>query len=241
MRANFFPVSGAARLRGRFATHCSSCVQFVFPSNRALALSQGGSLLFMLAHTSTRAIRPLRRRSSALNVALCRALQLAQTCVNCASYSCICAALLLAPNSSAGAQERIDVTGPERRAASRDHDGATSVVTGAALHAPGTTVGDVLRAETGASVVETGGFGALATVALRASSTAQVPVYLAGIRLNDELTGVANLSLAPLWLLSRIEVYRGSAPLEALPSAIGGAVYLDIEPPRGTRAFQRGG
>ena len=42
----------------------------------------------------------------------------------------------------------------------------------------------------------------------RGATSAQTPIYLAGVRLNDELTGTVDLSSLPLWMLHRIEANR---------------------------------
>lgn len=115
---------------------------------------------------------------------------------------------------------------------SRDDEAASSTIRGERLVAPGMTASELLRTETGVTVNESGGFGALSTVQIRGATSAQTPVYLAGIRLNDDLTGGADLSLVPLWLISRVEIYRGNAPLEAQPGGIGGAVFFDPIRPR---------
>jgi vitamin B12 transporter len=142
----------------------------------------------------------------------------------------------LRPVHAQGAPEIVTVRGAELERGHRDADSAGSVVRGARMRAPGTTAADVLRAETGVTVNETGGYGALSTVQVRGSSSAQVPVYLAGIRLNDDVTGAADLSLVPTWLLARAEIYRGAAPFSADPWGLGGAVFFEPLAPNGTHA-----
>jgi iron complex outermembrane receptor protein len=121
----------------------------------------------------------------------------------------------------------------------RDESVAGSVVRREKLEAPGLAAADVLRRETGVEVVQYGGFGAPATASIRGATAAQTPVYLAGIRLNDEVGGSADLSQVPLWLIDRVEIYRGNAPLYADEFGIGGAILF--EPPRPRRdAFGAG-
>jgi vitamin B12 transporter len=139
--------------------------------------------------------------------------------------------LALAP-CLAEAQEDVRVRGEALERGSRDRDSAGSVIRGARLRAPGSTASDVLRSETGVSVSETGGHGALSTAQIRGATSAQTPVHLAGIRLNDDLTGSADLSLVPLWLISRVEVYRGNAPIAADPWGIGGAIFFEPRRPQ---------
>jgi iron complex outermembrane receptor protein len=134
------------------------------------------------------------------------------------------------------APETVHVQGESTGRASRDDFAASAVLRGSALAAPGLGAQELLRGETGVASQDTGGYGSLSTASVRGSSAAQLPVFLAGVRVNDDLTGVADLSLVPLWLLSRVEIYRGNAPLEADPWGIGGAVFFEPRRPRGTEA-----
>lgn len=110
------------------------------------------------------------------------------------------------------------------------------VVSGDALRSPGLQTVDVLRASPGVQVTQTGGFGAPATASLRGATAAQTPVYFAGIRLNDEVGGAANLADVPLFFLDRVEVYRSHAPLVADRLGIGGAIFLEPKRPRAEEA-----
>ncbi len=103
------------------------------------------------------------------------------------------------------------------------------------LARPGANAAAILSHVPGVQVSETGGGAELATASVRGATSAQTPVYLAGIRLNDDLTGTADLSLVPLWMLSRAEVYRGNAPADADRLGIGGALYFEPKVPRSTR------
>ena len=116
---------------------------------------------------------------------------------------------------------------------SRDATVAGSVVTRDRLVGPGLEAQDVLRAEPGVVVTESGGFGAPATAAIRGATAVDTPVYLAGVRLNDDVGGTADLSLVPLWLIDRIEVYRGNAPLDADRLGPGGAIFFEPRRPSG--------
>lgn len=95
------------------------------------------------------------------------------------------------------------------------------------LEAPGAGAADILRRVPGLSVADTGGVGAPATASLRGATAAQTPVYLGGVRLNDEVGGAVDLGTLPLWLLERVEVYRGHAPMQADRLGIGGAIFLE--------------
>ena len=117
--------------------------------------------------------------------------------------------------------------------APKDQGVAGSVITRDRLVGPGLEAQDVLRTQPGVAVTESGGFGAPATAAVRGATAADTPVYLAGVRLNDDVGGSADLSLVPLWLLHRVEIYRSNAPLEGDQLGIGGAIFF--EPRRPTK------
>ena len=110
------------------------------------------------------------------------------------------------------------------------------MIRGERLKAPGATTAALLAEVPGVQVARTGGPSDLATASIRGATSAETPVYLAGVRLNDDITGTADLSLVPLWMINRIEVYRSGAPLEADRLGIGGAIFLEPTLPRGTRA-----
>ncbi len=84
-------------------------------------------------------------------------------------------------------------------------------------------------------LARTGSSSDLSTASLRGATSAQTPVYLAGIRINDDLTGTADLSTVPLWMLDRVEVFRGSVPIDADRFGIGGAIFFEPRLPRRTR------
>ena len=131
--------------------------------------------------------------------------------------------------------EEVRVAGPPVRdpVGAKDEGVASSVVTRDRLAGPGLEAADVLRSQPGVAVTESGGYGAPATAAIRGATAADTPVYLAGVRLNDDVGGTADLSMVPLWLIDRVEVYRGNAPLEADQLGPGGAIFF--EPRRPTK------
>lgn len=118
--------------------------------------------------------------------------------------------------------------------ASRDPDVASYVVRGEDLKRPGATAVEVIAASPGVEPSRSGAGSDFATVSIRGAPSAQLPVYLAGIRLNDDVTGAADLSTIPLFFLDRIEVYRGNAPSDADRLGIGGALFFEPRLPRGT-------
>lgn len=140
-----------------------------------------------------------------------------------------------APPGAGPAVEEVQVRGEALRdpVGLRDASVAGSLVTREALVGPGLEAQDVLRTQPGVTVTESGAFGAPATAAIRGATAEDTPVYLAGVRLNDDVGGTADLSLVPLWLIDRVEIYRGNAPLDADRLAPGGAIFF--EPRRPTR------
>jgi len=100
------------------------------------------------------------------------------------------------------------------------------------LARPGANAAAVLSRVPGVQVSETGSAADLSTASVRGASSAQTPVYLAGVRLNDDLTGTADLSLIPLWMVGRAEVYRGNAPADAERLGLGGAIFFEPRMPR---------
>jgi len=97
-------------------------------------------------------------------------------------------------------------------------------------------VPEVLRSEAGVQIAEAGGLGAPATASIRGATAAQTPVYLGGVRLNDQVGGAADLSTIPLWLVERVDVYRGNAPFEADELGIGGAIFFEPRRPKRNEA-----
>ena len=116
--------------------------------------------------------------------------------------------------------------------APKDPSVAASTVRRSELEGPGRSAADVLRGEVGLTIAETGGFGAASTASIRGATAAETPVYLAGVRINDDVAGAADLSTLPLWLIDRVEIYRGNAPLEADRFGIGGAIFFEPLRPR---------
>jgi len=140
-----------------------------------------------------------------------------------------------APPARAEGEAEIVVTGQKDARPTRDPTVAASLVSTPELARPGASAAAILAHVPGVQVSATGAASDLATASVRGASSAQTPVYLAGIRLNDDITGTADLSLVPLWMLSRAEVYRGNAPADAERLGIGGAVFFEPRLPRASR------
>ena len=137
--------------------------------------------------------------------------------------------------SAAEPEAELVVTGHKSTRPAREPTLAATRVDVAQLERPGANAAAILSHVPGVQVSETGGSSDLATASVRGATSAQTPVYLAGVRLNDDLTGTADLSLIPLWMLGRAEVYRGNAPADADRLGIGGAIYFEPRLPRNNR------
>jgi iron complex outermembrane receptor protein len=118
------------------------------------------------------------------------------------------------------------------KAPAKDSSVAGTVIVRERLQSAGVQAADVLRTQPGVQVTETGAFGAPSTVSVRGATAADTPIYLAGVRLNDDVGGTTDLSVVPLWLIERIEVYRGNAPLEADRLSPGGAIFFEPRRPK---------
>jgi iron complex outermembrane receptor protein len=132
---------------------------------------------------------------------------------------------------------RVDVPGDRRSRAPSPSDlsAASSVVRGGELKTPGADAADVLSTIPGVQVKRTGSSDDPATASVRGASGAQLPVYLAGVRINDDVSGGADLSTLSLWMMDRVEVFRGASPERADRLGIAGAVFFEPKLPRATR------
>ena len=101
-----------------------------------------------------------------------------------------------------------------------------SVIEAERLRNSFTSLPEVLEQEVGVQTRSTGGAGSFSSVVLRGASSEQVVIYLDGVPLNDASGGAVDLSLILLENIERIEVYRGSTPLELGDPSIGGAVNI---------------
>jgi iron complex outermembrane receptor protein len=151
---------------------------------------------------------------------------------------CLLFALCASVSSIARAQQRTNntdddtfgatanVAAPVTARVSEDATAAgTTVTAGGRAHAL-ESVPEALSEVPGAQVQSQGGYGAPATVALRSGQASHVSVLLDEIPLDTPDTGAFDLSLLPLGLLERVEVYRGGAPAWLGDGAIGGVVRL---------------
>jgi vitamin B12 transporter len=146
------------------------------------------------------------------------------------------------PRAQESGPVEVEVRGsrPPATSARKDPSVAGSTLEREELEPPGLSAPAALRTQVGVTVTETGGLGAAATASVRGATAAQTPVYLAGVRINDDVGGAADLSTVPLFLVDRVEIYRGNAPLEADRLGIGGAVFFEPIRPSSS-AFGVGG
>lgn len=124
------------------------------------------------------------------------------------------------------------VHGSRSPGSSNEPELSVGSVSGEALREPGADAGDVLSRAPGVQVTRTGSSADLVTVSIRGAEASQVPVYLAGIRINDDTTGVADLSRLPLWMIHRVQVYRGASPLQASRGGMSGALFFEPTLPK---------
>jgi vitamin B12 transporter len=133
-----------------------------------------------------------------------------------------------------GAQEtpryelgEITVTAARAPAPRSETPPAVSVVTAEEIAARGAkTVADAIEAVAGLSLNDKGPDGAQVAVSIRGSTTNQVLVLVDGVRVNDALSGMADLSRIPAESIERIEVMRGGASSLYGGDAVGGVVNI---------------
>jgi vitamin B12 transporter len=118
---------------------------------------------------------------------------------------------------------------------------ASTLVMGETLHRAGESASDVLARVPGVQVSHAGAASDLSTASIRGSDSAQLPVYVAGIRINDDVSGSADLSTVPIWMIDRVEVFRGNAPEAADRLGMGGAIFFWPREPRAVRVGASGG
>lgn len=109
------------------------------------------------------------------------------------------------------------------------------------LDTPGATLASSLATVPGVQVQRSGGDADVALARVRGGRSAQTPLFLAGIRLDDELTGAIDLSTLPPTMLHRATVYRGHAPRRGDALGIGGAIWLEPRLPRSAEATMTAG
>lgn len=141
----------------------------------------------------------------------------------------VAAPLRAEPGPEVGVEVRDE---PLDRASRAEPSAAATVVRGRRLSRPGSDLPEVLAEVPGTALERRGSSADLATASLRGATSSQVPVYLGGVRINDDVTGTADLSQVPLFMLDRVEVYRGTSPEAVDRMGIGGAILLEPRLPK---------
>lgn len=98
------------------------------------------------------------------------------------------------------------------------------------------TLEDGLLEVPGARPLRSGAWGSPTTLSLRGSDADQVEVLFGDVPLTTADGGAFDLSTVPLWVLDRIEVYRGGAPTWLGVGGLGGVIRL-VPREDGPRAF----
>jgi vitamin B12 transporter len=121
----------------------------------------------------------------------------------------------------------ITVTAARAAAPEEETPPAVSVVTADDIASRGArTVAEAIATVAGLSVNDKGPEGAQVAVSIRGSTTNQVLVLVDGSRVNDALSGMADLSRVPAESIERIEVLRGGASSLYGGDAVGGVVNI---------------
>ncbi len=145
---------------------------------------------------------------------------------------CALVALLLGPAiaaEDAGSYQLDEVTVTAARvpAPVGETSPAVSVVTAAEIASRGaSTVAEALDTVVGLSLNDKGPRGSQVSVSLRGSTTNQVLVLVDGVRVNDALSGMADLSRLSVEDIERIEVVRGAGSAVYGADAVGGVVNI---------------
>jgi outer membrane cobalamin receptor len=137
--------------------------------------------------------------------------------------------------------ETVVKSGPAPSAPRADQSAAASVVRPDDSPRAYDDLGSLLAEIPGVNVVRTGSIGKASTITLRGSSPDQVRVYVDGVPVNIVAGGGVDMSTLPLGDVDRVEVYRGSSPLEFGESALGGIISITTRTPGVTRARARAG
>lgn len=87
-------------------------------------------------------------------------------------------------------------------------------------------VGELLKESAGIQIRRSGSAGSPTTVSIRGSTSEQVAVFLDGVPLNRAQSGTVDLANLPVGDVERIEVYRGTVPIQYGQGAIGGLINI---------------
>jgi vitamin B12 transporter len=118
----------------------------------------------------------------------------------------------------------------------------TVIDRGAIESSAATNLIDLLQGQAGLETVQLGGQGKTSGLFLRGTKTAQTLVIIDGVRIENPLSGGANLEFIPLASIERIEISRGPASSFYGSAAVGGVIQIFTRQtsetsPAGVRAF----
>ena len=99
---------------------------------------------------------------------------------------------------------------------------------------------DLLMTDAAINMVQSGGYGQIASIFLRGTNSNQTLVLRDGVRLNSATTGTASLPFVDTTDIKQIEVLKGPASVLYGTDAIGGVVHLVSKTPEKTGAFITG-
>ena len=103
------------------------------------------------------------------------------------------------------------------------------------------TLAELVGEAAGVRVQQYGGLGAFSTVSVRGAPASQVAIFLDGLPLTSASHSVVSLGDLPVTAVERVEVYRGSSPLDLGPAGAGGAVNLVTASSPGRRRLRIAG
>ena len=109
---------------------------------------------------------------------------------------------------------------------------AVAVISGEQLRQRSRTVAEVVAGQAGVHALQTGGVGSPTVLSVRGATTEQLAVYFDDAPLILPDGGFVDLADLPALALERIELFRGSVPVELGGQSMGGALRLVPRQPR---------
>ena len=91
---------------------------------------------------------------------------------------------------------------------------------------PASNLLELLQSQAAIEITQQGGAGKLSGIFVRGTKTAQVIVLIDGVRLENPLSGGANLEFLPLSAVERVEIVRGPASSFYGSAAMGGVIQI---------------
>lgn len=134
-----------------------------------------------------------------------------------------------------GTAGELVVTGQALYESQQDTASTVSVITAEDIERlqPATTA-ELVSEALGTGFSSYGALGALQNVQIRGSSSAQVDIYIDGVRMNSAHDGNFDLSLIPVSTIDHVEVVRSGTGSSGNANAIGGMVYISTKKGKAT-------